>query len=110
MSIEKAKEPKCRTCGNTDEVLSEFTKKTEEEAKKILQKEGIIFTPENCLWLAERLLEACKKIDRLEAENKAQAEQIKELRKYVKHKDTCGIIGGYGYCNCGLEQALKETE
>jgi len=26
------------------------------------------------------------------------------LKQYVRHKDDCGVIGGYGFCTCGLEK------
>lgn len=29
------------------------------------------------------------------------------LRKYLRHDGLCGIIGGYGYCTCGLDAALR---
>lgn len=28
------------------------------------------------------------------------------LRKFLRHDGLCGIVGGYGYCTCGLEDAL----
>jgi hypothetical protein len=35
------------------------------------------------------------------------ADAIDGLRKFVRHDGLCAIIGGYGYCSCGLEAALE---
>ena len=29
------------------------------------------------------------------------------VEKYARHDGLCGIIGGYGYCTCGLDAARK---
>jgi len=39
-------------------------------------------------------------------EYKARAEALeKALNKYGKHDGLCGIVGGYGYCTCGFDDA-----
>ena len=30
-----------------------------------------------------------------------------KLERYGKHDGLCARIGGYGYCSCGLEEALS---
>ena len=32
------------------------------------------------------------------------------LRKFLRHDGLCGIVGGYGYCTCGLDAALAPTD
>jgi len=32
-------------------------------------------------------------------------ELVEALERYGKHDGLCGIIGGYGYCTCGLDKA-----
>jgi len=55
----------------------------------------------------------CEKFTRLEAENKAKDERIKELQEYIRknsgHHPSCGKIYGRYACTCGFEQALKEA-
>lgn len=34
---------------------------------------------------------------------------VARLREFARHKPLCAFIGGYGYCDCGLDAALKET-
>lgn len=41
---------------------------------------------------------AMRQIDKLAARNAA-------LDRYVRHDGLCGIVGGYGYCTCGLDVA-----
>lgn len=31
---------------------------------------------------------------------------VEGLRKWLRHDGLCGIVGGYGYCTCGLDAAL----
>ena len=35
---------------------------------------------------------------------------IGELVKYARHYGLCGIVGGYGYCTCGLDETLRNAE
>jgi hypothetical protein len=32
-------------------------------------------------------------------------EGVKALSQFVRHKELCAVIGGYGFCSCGLEAA-----
>lgn len=54
-----------------------------------------------------------REIDRLTAENKAQAERIEKMNRYVFHHPNCAqvrnhFIGdGIKACTCGFDQALK---
>lgn len=32
------------------------------------------------------------------------------VEKYARHDGLCGIIGGYGYCTCGLDDARAKLE
>ena len=60
-------------------------------------------------WIQNAALEAADEIDRLRAENerlRASAEALeKALNSYGKHDGLCGIVGGYGYCTCGFDDA-----
>jgi len=38
-----------------------------------------------------------------------QEKQIERLREYARHNGLCGIVGGYGYCTCGLDAALNDV-
>ena len=37
-------------------------------------------------------------------------ELLASFKKHGKHDSLCAIVGGYGYCNCGLEQAITNAE
>lgn len=37
-------------------------------------------------------------------------ELVEVLKKYGKHTALCGLVGGYGYCNCGFDEALANAE
>jgi hypothetical protein len=47
-----------------------------------------------------------------DGENQLLMEQIKELKEYTHHHQSCDSVGVYGKldieCNCGLKQALKK--
>lgn len=40
----------------------------------------------------------------------AVAELVELLDRYGKHDGLCARVGGYGYCNCGLEDALERHQ
>jgi hypothetical protein len=45
--------------------------------------------------------------DQLRADN----ERLREaLERHGTHDSLCAVIGGYGYCSCGLDAALKRME
>lgn len=64
--------------------------------------------------LEQAFNDVCNQRDQLEAERGALQQRcedlVADLKKYGKHDKLCGIVGGYGYCNCGLEQAIAEQE
>jgi hypothetical protein len=41
------------------------------------------------------------------AKDKRIAELEAIVEKYARHDGLCGIVGGYGYCACGLDAARK---
>jgi hypothetical protein len=55
------------------------------------------------------LLGAKSEIERLRAENERLRTRVealeKALNRYGKHDGLCGIVGGYGYCTCGFDDA-----
>ena len=63
---------------------TEFTKETQAGADKILQKDGAKATAENCLWLTERLQEACDIIDHLTADTAELKEELSEANIQIK--------------------------
>ncbi len=50
------------------------------------------------------------RIIELESENTLMRQQIREAIRFTVHKPLCGIVGGYGYCTCGLDEALKQIQ
>jgi len=40
----------------------------------------------------------------------AVAELVEVLDRYSKHDGLCARVGGYGYCNCGLEDAISRHQ
>jgi predicted xylose isomerase-like sugar epimerase len=39
------------------------------------------------------------------AETQRLREAIDRQSRYLRHEGLCGIVGGYGYCTCGLDDA-----
>jgi hypothetical protein len=37
----------------------------------------------------------------------APAEVVQAAAAFMKHNGLCGIVGGYGYCTCGMEKARE---
>lgn len=35
---------------------------------------------------------------------------LDEVKAFTRHDGLCGIIGGYGYCTCGLEAAIARID
>jgi hypothetical protein len=52
---------------------------------------------------------AADEIERLRSENERLRTRVgaleKALNRYGKHDGLCGIVGGYGYCTCGFDDA-----
>jgi hypothetical protein len=49
----------------------------------------------------------CKHSAEMAAKDKRIAELEAIVEKYARHDGLCGIVGGYGYCTCGLDAARK---
>ena len=35
------------------------------------------------------------------------ARLLGDADKFIRHTGLCGIVGGYGYCTCGMEEARE---
>lgn len=54
-------------------------------------------------------IDAAKQVATLQPRpaSSVRAEALEEAVKFMRHDGLCAIIGGYGYCSCGMEKARE---